>query len=122
MPEIRHTIRFQEMERINRSGGSVVAILRQQGMVLMDDGRAVPPSVLSTQDNINGAGTRTFIWRDQEYSLPRGNATINVNNFSGSYLVQMSRGQLTWAAPVQEKPVEIQVQEVSPIRQIRLED
>ena|SRR5208282_85939 len=65
--ELRHVMRIPTM---SRNSAQVAAILRQQGMRVYDDLRGIPPSVLTWQDDINGAGARTFIWNDSQSPAP----------------------------------------------------
>lgn len=135
--EIRHTIRFQEMERINRGGGNVITLLRAQGMVLTDECRPVPPSTLTFRDNINGAGTRTFIWDDgfnQSVSTEQSFRTysmsgMNLSGWGGG--VSYSGRQDIYGARVfngsydeagQPKLEEVKIEPVQRTRQVRTSD
>src|SRR5271157_3232711 len=80
--EIRHTIRILD---IPRNEAQLAAILRTRGMSVYDDLRGIPPSDLTWQDNINGAGARTFIWNDrQRNEVEQYN---NVRHFSSQHQV-----------------------------------
>lgn len=61
--ELRHTIRILNMPK---NEAQMAAILRANGMQVYDDLRGIPPSDLTWQDDINGAGARTFIWNDRQ--------------------------------------------------------
>ena len=125
--QVRHSIRLLEMERLNkRDPLLLINILRAQGMVLMDDGRAVLPSRLTYEDHINGAGTRTFIWDD---GIRQNLSTSSVNisgwgDVSGwRYNGHPARVYNGFRDEVGEvKLEEVKVEEFNRTRQVRLND
>ena len=106
-------------------------------MVLTDDCRAIAPASLSTVDNVNGAGTRTFIWNDgigpiqvtTAYYYWPGYTNLTVTNLTVASGIGYVRygPQIYRPVPNQEnvkvkKLEEVKIQEVNRPRQLRLED
>lgn len=120
MAEVRFTIRISDMPRNDRA---MAMLLREQGMVITDECTAVPPSTLTWQDHVNGAGARTFVWNDNStadyYGVSSESRRAELRRFNFNNLPHLPQvpGNV-----VQNEKVEIHVQEPEQKRQLRLED
>ena len=117
MPEIRYTIRISDMPRRDEA---MAAILRAQGMFVTDECRGVQPSVLTWEDNINGAGARTFIWRSPDTSSSLTSAAHVLIGNGGGASWHGTGYNLRTSSPSREP--ELRVQETNVKREVRLKD